>query len=54
MYFTALIVAVNIIFQTASKIAQIASGTDRADGKIFAVRGKAAAFKGLVFEHIFL
>ena len=54
MYFTTLIVAVNIIFQTASKIAQIASGTDRADGKIFAVHGKAAAFKGLVFEHIFL
>ena len=54
MYFTTLVIAVNIIFQTASKIAQIASGADRADGKIFAIRGKAAAFKGLVFEHIFL
>ena len=53
MYFTA-IIAVNIIFQTASEITQIATVTDRADGKIFAVRGKAAALKGLVFEHIFL
>ena len=53
MYFTA-IIAVNIIFQTASEITQIATVTDRVDGKIFAVRGKAAAFKGLVFEHIFL
>ena len=53
MYFTA-IIAVNIIFQTASEITQIATVTNRVDGKIFAVRGKAAAFKGLVFEHIFL
>ena len=53
MYFTA-IIAVNIIFQTASEITQIATVTDRVDGKIFAVRGKAAAFKGLVFKHIFL
>ena len=53
-HFAAFAVAVNIVVQTAFQIAQIAAGIDGVDGKGFAVCGQVAAFKGLVFEHIFL
>ena len=53
-HFAAFAVAVNIVVQTAFQNAQIAAGIGGVDVKGFAVCGHAAAFKGIIFEPIFL